>query len=241
MRPEQGTGGASIAGETIQIASTDGSFDCYFALPNGGAPAPAIIMAPSVFGVNQDLKGICDFFAGKGFVAAAPDIFWRGDKGALPRDEDGQRRAMARVADRKTLYATALRDFAATLQVIRSHKSCNGRSAIFGFCFGGPFAVLGITALGCDAGASFHGSNFDDQLDTLPLVKRPLQMHWGDDDFALSKDLLERVEKACNPPCEIFIYPKVKHGYTGATSQAYNAAAASRSWERSLAMLDTLR
>jgi carboxymethylenebutenolidase len=230
-----------MQGDVIQVPSPEGSFDCYVSLPHGNCRGPGIVMAPSVFGVNEDLSSICDNFAKRGFVCAAPDIFWRGDKGPLARDDEGQRRAMARVSDKTAIYGSAVKDFGITLEFLRKHESCNGRSAIFGFCFGGPFAVLGITTLGCDAGASFHGSNFEDQLGNLQRINRPLQLHWGDDDFALSTELLSQVRNACTERCTIFIYPGVKRAYTSATSPAHDALAAGQSWERSAAMLKALQ
>jgi carboxymethylenebutenolidase len=209
-----------MQGQTIQVSSVKGVFDCYMSTPSEAGRRPAIVLAPSIFGVNEDLCDICDHFAERGFLCAAPDIFWRGDKGPLARDEEGQRRALARVSDKKTIYASAMEDFEATLELVKKHECCNGKSAIFGFCFGGPFAVIGITILGCDAGASFHGSDFEDQLANLQQVSRPLQLHWGDNDFALSPELLGRVRDAHTPSCTVFIYPGVKHAYTSGTSPA---------------------
>jgi len=126
--------------------------------------------------------------------------------------------------------------------VWRSDARCNGRTAILGFCFGGPFAVAGLADMGCDAGGSFHGSEFEDQLDNLAKVDGPLELHWGDADFALPPELLDRVRSVCrhNTNCNIVIYPGIRHGYTGRSSQAFDPAATENSVALTPKMLDRL-
>jgi len=38
----------------------------------------------------------------------------------------------------------------------------NGRAATMGFCYGGPYAILGPKRLGYDAGVSCHGTQLGD-------------------------------------------------------------------------------
>ena len=65
-------------------ASGGGDFDCTITLPESG-PSPALVIMSSVYGVDEDVRGIADDLAGKGIVTAAPDLFWRGDAGPMPR------------------------------------------------------------------------------------------------------------------------------------------------------------
>ena len=51
-------------------ASEGGEFDCYLATPAGGEPAPAVVLACSIDGVDADLRQIADEFAAAGFIAA---------------------------------------------------------------------------------------------------------------------------------------------------------------------------
>ena len=216
-----------MAGQTIQITAHDGiRFDCYLALPDGSGRAPAIVMSSGAFGVNKDMTGICDYWASKGFCVAAPEQWSRGDKGIFKMDEAGRKRALARIAT-PGIVDSVTKDLDATLTYMRAHARCNGKSAIMGFCFGGQFAVIGVAQLGCDAGGSYHGGGFEHQLDNLKNTTKPLQFHWGDKDFALPPDLLEKVRAASahNQNCEIFIYPGIEHGYTGPESLAWNAEA----------------
>ena len=69
-------------------ASGGGSFDCYLARPDRAAAMPAVVLASTVTGVDEDLRAIADELAAHGYLAAAPDLFWRSIPGPLVRDDD---------------------------------------------------------------------------------------------------------------------------------------------------------
>ena len=72
----------------IKIRSSEGpQFDCHLVTPEAGPKVPAIVLASAIHGVDQDLRGIADEFASHGYIAAAPDLFWRTVPGALARDD----------------------------------------------------------------------------------------------------------------------------------------------------------
>jgi carboxymethylenebutenolidase len=232
-----------MPGFDIVISTPEGSFDCYLSVPESAAKAPGIVMASTVFGVDADLRKMCDDLAARGFLAAAPDFFWRGDKGSLPRTEEGSKRASARAEDRTGLAKSGTRDLEATLDLLHQEPGCNGKTAVIGLCFGGPFALIGAAKLGCDAGAAFHGSVFGNHLDDLARIRVPLSLHWGDEDFALPAELLVKVRAAAaaNRDIEIHIYPGVQHGYTCPQSPVYAPDAAKLTWARTMPILDRLK
>ena len=83
-----------MGGETIPIRSSEGGeFDCYVVLPQSETPVPAMVLASAVHGVDADIRALADEFAANGFVAAAPDLFWRSLPGPLGHDDE---RAQAR-------------------------------------------------------------------------------------------------------------------------------------------------
>src|SRR5580693_3079351 len=67
--------------DRIAIGGRDGAFNAYIARP-AALPAPAIVVLHEVFGVNADIRKTCDELAGEGFIAVAPDLFWRQEPGA---------------------------------------------------------------------------------------------------------------------------------------------------------------
>src|ERR1700694_1353558 len=78
-----------MTGKDIRIrASGGGEFDCYLAVPEGIATVPAVVLASAIHGVDADIRAIADEFAARGYIAAAPDLFWRSVPGPLSHDDD---------------------------------------------------------------------------------------------------------------------------------------------------------
>ena len=64
-------------GKMIDINALDGSsFPCYIAEPTD-KPRGAIIVIKEIFGVNPGIRAKADEWASQGYVALAPDLFWR--------------------------------------------------------------------------------------------------------------------------------------------------------------------
>src|SRR5678815_1451121 len=166
----------------IRINSSDGGqFDCYLVTPDAEGKVPAIVLAAAVHGVDKDVRAIADEFASNGYIAAAPDLFWRTVPGPLGRDDD---RTKTRSQPRLEVIKTGEADMADTLAELRKQPQFNGRAAAMGFCFGGPYAILGPKRLGYAGGISCHGTQLGDFIGELDGVTQPVCIIWGDKDHA---------------------------------------------------------
>ncbi len=68
-------------GETIKLTAADGhEFDAYKATPDGN-PKGAIVVIQEIFGVNQHIRDVTDSYAKEGYLAIAPALFDRWEKG----------------------------------------------------------------------------------------------------------------------------------------------------------------
>ncbi len=231
-----------MSGQTIRINSrAGGGFDCYLAMPAGGDTVPAIVLASAVHGVDRDICDIADEFAAKGYIAAAPDLFWRSIPGPLARDDQ---RASERSQPRLEKIKAGEADMADTLAEVRKLAPFNGRAAAMGFCYGGPYAILGPKRLGYDAGISCHGTQMLDFIHELDGVAAPLCTIWGDQDFAAPAPVRDayRAAAARMPNLDLQIFPGVLHGYMFPDNvKAFSAATRQFSMERALAILDGLK
>src|SRR5437763_4879405 len=107
-----------MPGEATSIRSSDGGeFSCYLAMPETDDPVPAIVLASAVHGVDADIRAIADEFAQNGFIAAAPDLFWRTVPGPVSHDD---KRAQERSQPRLERIAQGEADMADTLAHIRT-------------------------------------------------------------------------------------------------------------------------
>ena len=231
-----------MAGKHIKIrASGGGEFDCYLALPDAKGKAPAIVLASAVHGVDADMRAIADEFSAAGYIAAAPDLFWRTVPGPLGRDDD---RTKTRSQPRLQVIKTGEADMADTLAEVRKLPQFNGRAAAMGFCFGGPYAILGPNRLGYDAGISCHGTQLIDYIKELDGVTQPVCIIWGDQDHAAPPPVQEayRAVPARMKNVEVNIFPGVLHGYMmRGNPKAYHAETYKFSMGRALAILNRLR
>src|SRR2546426_7904396 len=168
-----------MEGKNVRVRSREGGeFDCYLATPRTGAKVPAIVVASAVHGVNADVRAIVDEFASQGFLAAAPDLFWRSIPGPLARDDDRtKQRSQPRLAKIKLGEA----DLADMLAGLRKEPLWNGRAAVMGLCYGGPYAILGAKRLGHDAGLSCHGAQMLDYIGGLEGLARTVCIILGDE------------------------------------------------------------
>src|SRR6202050_4189865 len=152
-----------MSAQTVKIRSSEGGeFDCYLVAPKADAQMPAIVLASAVHGVDADIRSIADEFAANGVIAAAPDLFWRTLPGPVSHD-DG--RAQQRSQPRLEKIKTGERDLVDMLAYLRTLAQFNGHAAVIGFCYGGPYAILGPKRLGYAAGISCHGTQL---LDYVP-------------------------------------------------------------------------
>jgi len=231
-----------MPGKNVKIRSREGGeFDCYIATPGSGGRVPAIVLASAVHGVDQDMRAIADEFAAHGYIAAAPDLFWRSIPGPLARDDD---RTKQRSQPRLEKIRTGEADMADTLAEVRKQPQFNGRAAAMGFCYGGPYAILGPKRLGYDAGISCHGTQMLDFLKELEGVARPVCIIWGDQDHAAPPDTQKayRGVPSRMKNVEVHIFPGVLHGYMmRGNAKAFDQKSYEISLARALAILKGLR
>ena len=231
-----------MSGQHVKIrASGGGEFDCYLALPEGTAKAPAVVMASAVHGVNADIRGIAGVFAAAGYIAVAPDMFWRTIPGPIAR---GDTRSAERSQPRLSVVKTSETDISDTLAMVKKLPQHNGKAAAMGFCFGGPYAVLGPKRLGFDAGIGCHSTQMKDFLPELDGMTKPVCIIWGDQDRAAPLDVqaayLEKAKAIAS--LQVHIFPGILHGYMMRENvEAWDETTYNFSMEKALGILKALR
>jgi len=227
--------------QDLKIRSSEGpEFDCYLVTPETKNKVPAIVLASAIHGVDKDLRSIADEFASHGYLAAAPDLFWRTTPGPLTREDP---RSAPRGQPRLEKIKTGEQDLKDALALVRKQPSFNGKAAVIGFCYGGPFAVLGPKRLGYDAGISCHGTQMLDYIGELEGVKQPVCVIWGDKDHLAPPPVLDAyrsLAKRMNN-LELHVFTGVEHGYMMKDAKVYDAKAYAFSVDRALAILGGLR
>jgi carboxymethylenebutenolidase len=230
----------SMQERDIKVRSDDGhEFDCHVVTPDDGKKVPAMVIASAIHGVDADVRGIADAFATKGYIVAAPDLFWRTVPGPLSREDP---RAKPRGQPRLERIKAGEQDLVDTLAFVKRQPEWNGKAAVIGFCYGGPYAILGPKRLGYDAGISCHGTQMLDFLPELDGLSKPVCVIWGDQDEMAPPPVLEayRATAAKKKNLDLNVFPGVRHGYMMKSSPAYDPKLRDFSMGKALAILEKL-
>ena len=206
------------------------SFDGYLTTPDGNAKAPGLLVITAIFGVDDEMKQLCDAWAKDGFVVSVPDIFWR----QIPGPTADMKVAFERYE--KFDPDQGMKDIEDLVKDLKSRPQCNGKVGVLGFCFGGRYAHLATTRLGANGAAAFHGTMIGLHLDEVNKVNVPVSYHFGDQDPVVPMDEVNAIQKAFagKKNAEIKVYQGATHNFSMPTKDGYNAAAAKASRDAAL-------
>ncbi len=211
----------------FSINGRHGVFGAYIARPRS-APAPAVVVLHEVFGVNADIRKHCDELAGQGFVAVAPELFWRQEPGVdldVNSEQDWQHGLRLYQAYDRNTGAEDSRD---TASAVARLPECTGKVAVLGYCLGALMVYLTAVRHGVDAAVAYHGGDTEKYLGEANGLHAPMLMHLAEDDEFISKAAQTDIKKALStrPNATVYSYPNQRHAFTRHNGAHYNAAAA---------------
>jgi len=179
----------------ITISGADGDFTGYLAIPKK-SPAPGIVVAQEIFGVNQVMRGVCDWLAAAGFLACCPDIFWRIEPGIQITDKTKAEWERAFQLFQAFDVDKGIDDLRDTLAHLRGHKACTGSVGSIGYCLGGKLAYLMAARTDTDCSVGYYGVGLDEHLDEAKSIHNPLLLHVAGKDQFVPKAAREKIVSA---------------------------------------------
>jgi carboxymethylenebutenolidase len=224
--------------QTISISTEGGEFTAFVARPSK-TPAPAVIVLHEVFGVNEDIRETCRELAAYGFIAIAPELFWRQERGVDLNswsDEEWKKGLALYTAYPRD---TGVHDVVAAIRAARDIEGATGQVGVMGFCLGGLMAFLTAARHDVDAVVAYHGGDTERYLDEVTSVKAPLLMHLAEEDEFISKDAQKKIKDAFASisSATIYSYAGQNHAFARHTGLHYNAEAAALANGRTVAFL----
>jgi carboxymethylenebutenolidase len=216
-------------GRTVQGTAADGhSLGIYRADP-AGAPRGALVIVQEIFGVNSHIRAVCDDYAAQGYVAVAPALFDRVERGIelgyQPDDITAGRAIREKVSLEQAL---------ADVEAAAGEVAGAGRIGVIGYCWGGTVAWVAATRSRTFAAAvSYYGGGVPDLAGEQPNC--PVLLHFGEQDHAIPLEGVEKF-KAAHPELPVHIYP-AGHGFNCDQRASYHADSARLARERTLAFL----
>ena len=218
-------------------ASDGGEFGGYLALPASGY-GPGIVVLQEIFGVNDHMRSVTDWYAAHGFVAFCPDLFWRLSPGIELTDRgDDWKKAIE-------LYlsldeAKAVEDAAAAMNFLRGHPACTGRVGAVGFCLGGKLAYLLSVRFKPDCAVGYYGVGIEKSLAEATNLTTPLLLHIAGSDQFCPPEAQAQIHAALdqNPLAKLYDYPGRDHAFARVGGAHYDAVDAELANLRTLEFL----
>jgi len=218
-----------MAGTWIELTAGDGFKSIAYRVDPAGKPRGGLVVAQEIFGVNAHIRSVCDRFAADGYLAVAPALFERYERGVdlgyTPDDVARGREIRGRVS-----VDQALADVAAA-RVIAAEA---GNVGVIGYCWGGLLAWLAAARVpGFACAIAYYGGGMTEAIGEQP--RSPVMAHFGEQDAMIPVAGVKALA-AAHPSAQVFTYP-AGHGFNCDQRGSFHADSAKLARERSLAFL----
>ena len=201
--------------ETVTIPTLSGTeeFTAYVVRPAERAKA-AILVIQEIFGVNAGIRRKCDKLAEEGYLAIAPDLFWRLEPGVQldPDVEPEFQRALDLMG--RFNQDQGIRDIEATIHYIRREESVPKVGCV-GYCLGGRLAFMTAARTDIDASVGYYGVGIDGLLGEKHAIANPLMLHIPTEDGFVDKNTQKAMHEGLDdhPKVTLHDYEGLDHGF----------------------------
>lgn len=212
-------------------AGADGEMGGYLARPTTPGPHPGAVVGMHLFGVDADVRAVCDHLAELGIVALAPDLYHRTEPGAeLAHDENGRARGFE-LLDLMTRQQ-AVADIAAAAEYLRAHGCAN--VGALGLSVGGHATYLAAACgVDLDPVVVLYGgwlpttqirlSRPEPTLALTPAIRGRVLFLVGADDHVVPAEHRQQIAdalQAAGTRHQVVVYPGVGHAFLGVDPHA---------------------
>ena len=214
--------------ETVSYKSGDETVSGFLALPDGGGKHPALVVIHEWWGLNDQVKGEAQKFAGQGYVALAVDLY----RGKVATTPDEAHELMRGEPDDR-----GIRDLEAAFAYLAARRDVRAdKIGSVGWCMGGGWSIkLAMSEPRLAACAVNYGS-LPTEASSIAKIKAPVLGNFGADDRGITPDSVHAFEaamKAAGKPCDVKIYEGAGHAFENPNNKdGYRPQAAADAWAR---------
>ncbi|TCQ01296.1 carboxymethylenebutenolidase [Sphingomonas sp. PP-F2F-A104-K0414] len=218
---------------TISTLEGDADFHAYRAVP-AGTPKAAIIVIQEIFGVNAGIRRKCDTLAEAGYLAIAPDLFWRLERGIeldpdIKPEFDRALELMGQFDQDK-----GIADIEASIRAVRSELGDGAKVGVVGYCLGGRLAFMTAARTDVDASVGYYGVGIDGLLGEKHAIAHPVLLHVPEEDHFVDKAAQAAMHAGLDdhPKVMIYDYAGEDHGFATEFGERRSDASAKLADER---------
>ena len=232
-----------MSGQYIEIGAADlsGTFRAYLATPASGK-GPGLVLAQEIFGINQTMREVADYYAEEGYVVLVPDLFWR----QQPNIELGYA-----PADWQKAFgyyqgfneAKGVDDMQSAITVLRVRAEVeNAKVGVLGFCLGGKLAYLSACRTDCDVAVGYYGVGIEAALNEAGHIRCRLTLHIAQKDQFCPPAAQAAIVQALSghQGIALHVYPGVDHAFARNGGEHFDKACALMAHQRSIATLKSV-
>ncbi|MDT8279123.1 MAG: dienelactone hydrolase family protein [Erythrobacter sp.] len=198
---------------SIPTLEGDAQFGAYIARPQG-TPKAAIIVIQEIFGVNPGIRQKCDKLAAEGYVALAPDLFWRlQPEVSLDPDVESEFTTALDLMGKFNQDA-GIRDIQAAIDYLRGSEG-TAKVGCVGYCLGGRLAYMTAARTSIDASVGYYGVGIDGLLGEKEAIANPLLLHIPTNDGFVPRETQAAMHAGLDdhPRVTIHDYEGLDHGF----------------------------
>jgi carboxymethylenebutenolidase len=228
-----------ISSSMVTLRAVDGEMPAFLARPGGSGKHPAVIVVMEAFGLNAHIKDVASRIAAEGYVALAPDLYYREPNSVVGYDQLPEAiRLMTSLRDDKVVA-----DMATAVSHLQSQDFVRSdRIGVTGFCMGGRISFLtACKNSDIKASAPFYGGGIGGLLDQAAKITCPMLLFFGDQDPFIPNEEVENVKATLarlKKPAEVLVYPGAPLGFFCNERDSYRPEAAKDAWRRLKNFLD---
>src|SRR5260370_37036487 len=166
-----------MKGSMIQLVSeTNEKFGAYLTQPTEPS-GHAVVILQEIFGINANVRGIADDYSDSGYIAIAPDLFWRQKPGVQLDPSKPEDRETATKLLKGLDQELAVTDALVAASHVHSLPAFSGSLAAVGYCLGGKLAYMLSARPEIRAAVSYYGVGIQGALNLAPSLKGDRLLH----------------------------------------------------------------
>jgi carboxymethylenebutenolidase len=201
-----------------------------------------VLVIMEAFGLNDHIKDVTERIAAEGYVAIAPDLYYRESPNVVGYDQLQAAIGLMQKLD----AAKVLADLERVIAHVRAQNFVHGdRLGITGFCMGGTLAFLAACRIptAIKAAVTFYGGGIADDSPTAALnavaeLEAPILCLFGEQDPYIPLSQVRKIEdtlRASGKAFDVRVYAGADHGFFCDDRASYHPEAAQDAWARTKA------